>query len=450
MGTKFFCLFFSFSTLFCLNNISAVAQITTDRSLPVNSIVNSDGNLILINGGTQGGTNLFHSFQEFSIEEGQTAIFNNSQDILNIFSRVTGNSISTINGILSANGIANLFLMNPNGIVFGPNATIAIGGSFFGTTANRIVFADGFEFNAKGNNSGTPLMTIDRPLGMGFSDSREIMVQGRGHEVRLATESLPNALGNPIDGGGESRNGLRTAPLQTLALIGGDITVDGGILTAFSGQIELGSVLDGFVSFFPSSNGYIFEYSANKFNDITLTQQALLDASGLGNGKINLTGKNIFLQDGSVILVSNFGNSSTNEINIKADSAIFTGISDFAQFPLEQLNSNTFLRGIYTQAFAEGKSANVNILVENISLQNFSTIQTLSFAQGDAGLISIEADGTIKIDGNNPYSFFLPSSIISVSSDRGKTGDILAKGNNIVIQNGGIVLLQNLGNRRWR
>jgi len=138
----------------------ATAQITPDRTLPNNSSVTINGSVFNITGGTQAGRNLFHSFSQFSVPTGSTASFNNELDINNIISRVTGGSVSNIDGLITASGTANLFFLNPNGIVFGQHASLNIGGSFVATTANAIQFGNLGTFSATvPNNPG--LLTIN-------------------------------------------------------------------------------------------------------------------------------------------------------------------------------------------------------------------------------------------------------------------------------------------------
>jgi filamentous hemagglutinin family protein len=107
--------FYSFGFI-CVSNKISLAQVTSDNT--VNTQVNQNGNVAEITGGETKGSNLFHSFQEFSIPTGNEAFFNNGSAIANIFSRVTGNTVSQIDGLIRANGSANLFLINPAGIIF--------------------------------------------------------------------------------------------------------------------------------------------------------------------------------------------------------------------------------------------------------------------------------------------------------------------------------------------
>jgi filamentous hemagglutinin family protein len=123
-----------------------------------------------IQGGTQQGNNLFHSFSEFNVGEGRSVYFENPAGVTNILSRVTGNDLSDILGTLGVGapgtlGTANLFLINPNGIIFGPNARLDVSGSFMASTASSLNFADGTHFSAT-NPEAPPLLTINVPLGL--------------------------------------------------------------------------------------------------------------------------------------------------------------------------------------------------------------------------------------------------------------------------------------------
>ena len=108
---------------------SAKAQVTSDDSLST-TISTSDNINFVINKGDRIGDNLLHSFQEFSIPINGSAIFQNDLNIKNIFSRVTGGSLSNIDGLIKTQGNANLFLINPSGIIFGQNSRLEINGSF--------------------------------------------------------------------------------------------------------------------------------------------------------------------------------------------------------------------------------------------------------------------------------------------------------------------------------
>ncbi|WP_250126485.1 filamentous hemagglutinin N-terminal domain-containing protein [Chroococcidiopsis sp. CCMEE 29] len=160
----------------CVGENRTHAQIAPDTTLgSENSTVTSTGAVDTINGGATRGANLFHSFREFNVEEGRAAIFTNPAGIENILTRVTGAKLSNILGTLGVAGNANLFLINPNGIIFGANARLDVGGSFFATTAHAISFGEQGVFSAT-NPSNPGLLTVN-PSALLFNQIRAAAIQ---------------------------------------------------------------------------------------------------------------------------------------------------------------------------------------------------------------------------------------------------------------------------------
>jgi len=149
-----------------LSTEGAMAQIIPDATLGGESSRVIPGDIVdRIDGGATRGSALFHSFESFNVGPGQQVYFASPAGIENILSRVTGLDPSQIDGMLGVDGTANLFLLNPNGILFGPDAQLDVEGSFLASTRDRFQFADGTEFRAADPNAA-PLVTVNIPLGL--------------------------------------------------------------------------------------------------------------------------------------------------------------------------------------------------------------------------------------------------------------------------------------------
>ncbi|TVP65213.1 MAG: filamentous hemagglutinin N-terminal domain-containing protein, partial [Leptolyngbya sp. LCM1.Bin17] len=129
--------------------VPTLAQITPDATLGTEASLVSPGVEVrgtvadLIEGGAVRGSNLFHSFLEFNVDAEQRLYFANPTGIEAILSRVTGGNPSNIFGTLGVDGAADLFLINPNGLVFGEDAVLDVQGSFYASTAEAFPLGDG-------------------------------------------------------------------------------------------------------------------------------------------------------------------------------------------------------------------------------------------------------------------------------------------------------------------
>ena len=363
---------------------AAAQSIRPDATLPINSIVTPQGNVIQIDGGTQAGFNLFHSFSQFSVPTGGTAFFNNAAGISNIFSRVTGGSISNIDGILKANGTANLFLINPNGIIFGPNAQLNIGGSFAATTANAIQFGNLGAFSAT-NPNNPALLTIE-PSAFLFN---QIAAQG--------TNSI------------ESQGDLEVSPGKSLLLVGGNISptasetggilIDGtvagaGVLKAPGGEIAVGGLAaPGTLGLNIDTNNpdlmsLSFPSGVERV-DVSLVNGASLDVLAGGGGSIAINARNLNLSGNSVVnagIAVGSGASSALAGNITIDTTNLISVD----------NSSI---GNIVSSEAAGNGGNLNIIGRTLSLTNGALIGAATFGRGNAGNVIINVGDRISFDG---------------------------------------------------
>ena len=206
----------TFSAVACL---PVRAQVVPDATLGAgkNSVTTTTGDRTDITGGLRRSSALFHSFDRFSIDTNRQVYFANPTGIRNIFSRVTGSSVSNIDGLLGVSGSANLFFMNPNGIIFGPNARLDVSGSFLATTANVLEFADGQRFAADGDRS-VPLVEVNIPIGLQIGANAPAMLKNEGNltagqDLTLAASNL-DLQGQLQAGGNLTLNATGTVKIR--------------------------------------------------------------------------------------------------------------------------------------------------------------------------------------------------------------------------------------------
>ena len=353
----------------CASGKTLLAQVTSDNT--VNTQVNQNGSVAEITGGQTRGGNLFHSFQDFSIPVGNEAAFNNTNDVINIFSRVTGGNISNIDGAIRANGNANLFLINPAGIIFGEGASLDIGGSFLGSTASSILFEDG-EFSATDSDS-PPLLTINVPIGLNLGDDPGTIVN---------RSTVEDSEARPV--------GLEVLAGNNLSFVGGNIRFDGGNATAPGGRIELGGLATaGFISI--DEEGSInFSENAPKA-DIFLSNNAEVDVRSTGGGNIIVNAGNLELRENSLLRAgitadSAFNDARAGDITIDATDNLIIDRSSI----INDVNQD-----------GTGNSGNIKITTGSLKGTNGGNVDASTSGRGNAGLVNITAAEDISFDGTS-------------------------------------------------
>ena len=339
----------------------------------------------VITGGAIRQINLFHSFQEFNISEGRAAyFFSPSGDIQNILARVTGTNPSGIFGKLGTYGKSspNLFLINPNGIVFGKNASLDVQGSFVGTTANGVQFGNQGIFSAT-NPQAAPLLTIN-PSVLLFNQ-----IQANGG---IINQSQAPAGKNPI---GENVTGLRVADSKSLLLVGGNINIDGGSIRAYGGNIELaGLAAPGNVELNIAGDnlGLVIPENVERA-DVSLSNGAEVNVRSAGGGNIKIQARNVNLAGQSIVragIEKGLGtpDSQGGDITINA-----TGQT--------KLIDNSFIANV-VQEKAFGKAGDINIKSTSFALSNGAYLNAIIYGQGNGGNVNINVQGDISFGNSRP------------------------------------------------
>jgi filamentous hemagglutinin family protein len=400
-----------------------VNGIVGDRSLPDPSIVQQVGADAGITGGTIRGSHLFHSFERFSIPTGGSAWFQAAPTLQTIFARVTGNSVSQIDGVLGSS--TSLFLLNPNGILFGPNAHLAVSGSFLATTANSFRFADGSEFSAVAPQA-SPLLTMSVPIGLQF-----------GAQPKPITQQARSLIG---------------APGQPIALVGGDLNLSGSSLTALGGQITLGSVAaEGLATFKSSDRGFTFDYpTLLPLGNIHLSNGAEvnnvgLDFIGIPAGNIEIQGRSLRLSGNSRILVFNQVNQPSGGIQIRTTESIeLEGTGNYEATVRGWLRGTVDPRQVYNVILVLNQapivSGDLNLITSRLQLSNGAYVVMLAEGAGSSGKMMLTTETIALSEG------ILLSSAVQNTKSPG--GDVTIKTKQLDARNNSIISTTNIGEGR--
>ena len=414
---------FSLPLLFTLSGLLVsqpiAAQIIPDATLgnegsvvqPINAFTDR------IEQGAIRGSALFHSFQEFNVNEGRSAYFAAPIGITNILSRVTGNDVSDIFGTLGVEGTANLFFLNPNGIVFGPNAQLDVAGTAVFSTGDRFSFADGNWFSATEPNA-PPLLTMNVTPGLQLGTGQApITNDGQliaGQDLTLHGSEL--AVSNQLVAGADlsllAEDTITVRDTATEAFVaqsGGDLTLQGNqgidILalqhleqTPFVSGGDLTIVSDGVISadaHFASGGPLQFLTTAGVPADVVSLYDPIMTPDG---------GLTMGDYTGAALKVETDGDIQMGNITITGPDTTLTADGSGSDIDLLASSRAAILRAGVNEAGNQIGTQPSNIVVGDIN--------TSDETGGDGGPIILAASGNIETGNLNSRSF----------SDLGDTG----------------------------
>jgi len=368
------------AALHCCLLPPVVAEVVTDGSLGNAESLTGPNFEITADKGQLRGDNLFHSFSQFNLDSSETANFSGPANVQNIISRVTGGTASTIDGTISSSiANANLFLLNPNGILFGPNANLDITGSFHTSTADYLKLGDTDRLYADLSQNTT--LSVSAPSAFGFLD-------------------------NDIAGITVDASQLSVAEGKDISIIGGNISLkEGASIKAADGQIRIASAgSDGEINF-ALENTTID--NVGESGTISLNNKSLIDASGNAGGRVIIRGGTLTLDDANIAAHTlTLATETAPNIDIKTKSAV-------------QLDNQSSITA-NLKMFAGGSPGGINIETENLQVKNTSAIRSEAegFSAGSAGDIVVTAK-SIELDNY--------STISTSTAGAGDSGNIIIK-----------------------
>lgn len=363
----------------------AFAQVATDGSVGARTTLAGPRFNVADTLGTRVGRNLIHSFSQFNIRAGEQATFTGFSVIDNIIARITGGSPSLIDGAVRVEMAgANLFLVNPSGLVFGPGASIDVPGAFYASTAQTMRFADGSVVDMR---AASPVsLTAAPPSAFGF-DTAGAAITLQGAQLRAREGRRVALLGGDISLG---RSVAGRAPV--LAAPSGAVDL---VATRGAGSVAIGDRLD------PS--GF------SSMGDVSLGAGSTLSASE-GTGRLG--GGTVFVRGGNVTL-----DRATVESRTRFADARGIDIGATERLTVDASNVLAVTTGA-------GNAGYLRLAGRDIAIGGGSLVDTScdpGCSTGRGGELSITAGNGLTITGNDPN---LPTFVVSNSFGGGSTGPI--------------------------
>jgi filamentous hemagglutinin family protein len=398
----------------------------------VGTVVTSNNSNFVITGGQVAGRNLFHSFDRFSVPTGGSATFDLTETpiVTTLFGRVTGGNPSTIDGLLqlrNAQAPVNLFLLNPAGVIFGANARLDLPGSLLVGAASHVNFADGMTW---GTSAEPSTLSISAPIGLQFGATPgAIAVQGTGHAFAQVSLNPPVAL--------DPTRGLISRPFQSITLLGGQIDLLGGSLSAPAGTLELAAIgPDSTVGLTPTPLNWAIDYRAvRQFGSVTLGQRSLLNPSGgpIGGGSVVIRGDRIAITEGSMILNFNSSAKSGGDVVIQGRGLTLSGAG-----------VDGFQSRIELGTFGSGSGSNLTIQGDQLTLQGSAILRSQTLGLGKSGDMRIQMRDRVTVQGIDATDTNLETAINLVSFS-GPAGTLQIDTQTLSVLNGATVGLASFG-----
>ena len=410
-----------------VTSVAAQAQITPDGTLGDERSVVTEGVMVrgelgeLLEGGATRGSNLFHSFSGFNVNNEQRVYFANPAGIESVFSRITGNNSSNIFGTLGVDGSADLFLMNPNGIVFGSNSNIDVEGSLVITTADAVQFGEQGFFSAV--EPEAPTILIVDPSALWFNQI-------------TPSDITNNSIARPeFTPSGQPLFGLRAPTDRSLLLVGGDIDLTRGGIVGSGSHVELGGLAEpGIVDLETDASSIRLAFREESLrSNVTLNNSGHVSLSGRGGGSIAVYANKLTANNGGRLLAATEGADNGGSIKVRANQIELSGVSSF-------LTSSGFFSRVY--AGATGSAGLTDVVAESITVRDGAQIGSTTFGSGAAGDVEVVAD-TIDISGVREDQLD-PSTIRSISGQisegilaTGEAGDVTILARQLSLRDGG-------------